>query len=86
MTIYCEGVAPGMTISLAFGRSADDYKQAFCHCDWTECRVARMLWAQYDDVGSMRLMKKCGRFWNRGKPTENRPQVVRRVADRPSSL
>lgn len=42
--IYCDGVAPGNTIRLAFGRNARDYKLAFCRDDWRECPVARMLW------------------------------------------
>ena len=42
-TIYCEGVAPGTTIMLAFGRDAKDYKRVFCRQDWHQCKVAKML-------------------------------------------
>ena len=42
-SIYCEGIAPGMTLALAFGKDAADYKFAFCRGSWEECRVASML-------------------------------------------
>ena len=44
MMIYCDGVAPGATIRLAFGNDAKDYKAAFCRENWRECPVAKMLW------------------------------------------
>lgn len=43
-TIYCDGIAQGSTIRLAFGADARDYKAAHCRKDWMECPVARMLW------------------------------------------
>lgn len=56
MTVLCEGVAPGMTIQLAFGKSAAAYKEAFCRHDWTQCRIARMIWAEHDDIADLRVM------------------------------
>lgn len=46
-TIYCEGIEPGVTIALAFGKDAKDYKQVFCRCDWEQCKVAKMLKEQH---------------------------------------
>lgn len=42
--ILCDGIAPNVTIRLAFGESARDYKKAFCRSGWSECPVAKMLW------------------------------------------
>lgn len=44
MTILCDGVEKDMTIQLAFGKKAKDYKTCFCRKDWKLCKIAKMLW------------------------------------------
>lgn len=46
--IFCDGVEPGMTIRLAFGKEAADYKKCYCRKDWHLCKVAKMLWDSVD--------------------------------------
>lgn len=55
-TIYCEGVAPGVTTMLAFGRDAKDYKKSFCRSDWHQCKVAMML-SQEEDTSLQKIHK-----------------------------
>ncbi len=43
-TVFCDGVEPGTTICLAFGKEAADYKLAYCRKDWRLCKIAKILW------------------------------------------
>lgn len=43
-TVLCDGVEPDMTITLAFGKKAEDYRECYCQKDWELCKVAKMLW------------------------------------------
>lgn len=44
MTILCDGVEPGMTIALSYGKKTSDYREIYCRKDWKLCKVAKMLW------------------------------------------
>ena len=54
--IYCEGPTADATLSLTFKRGVTRHKEDRCRCEWTKCPVARMLWAQHDDIGEIRSM------------------------------
>ena len=55
--IHCEGISPDASMTLQWEKPADQYRQRFCYGDWTCCKVARMLWAKYDDPDNLRYMK-----------------------------
>ncbi len=69
--IHCEGPEMDWTLIQEFddAGTAKEYKRCYCHADWPQCRIARMLWAQYEDVGSLRLMRKASPFLVRGERT-----------------
>ena len=54
--IYCEGPTDNATITLTFKSGVNRHKANRCRYEWTKCPIARMIWAQYDDVGEMRNM------------------------------
>ena len=49
--VTCEGVSPD-NIILLFGRNVETY----CQSDWRKCQIARMNWARYDDLSSLKNM------------------------------
>ena len=51
--IYCEGIADGTSIHLAFGSSAEKkaYSAKHCNCDYSLCLVYRMNDSKYDECG-----------------------------------
>ena len=59
--IFCEGIADSMAMIQVYSteEKAKLYIKRYCHCDWTKCRYARMLWAKYDNPDHIRMMK-CG--------------------------
>ena len=67
--IHCEGLDKDATMIQEFNEAsrASGYKQRYCHAEWTRCRIARMLWKQYDDIGNLRLMGKVSPFLVRGE-------------------
>lgn len=56
--IFCEGIAPDITLRLSFGRKAAEYRDTFCCGEWKECLIAKALWQKYGDVSEMRVFSK----------------------------
>ena len=46
--IFCEGIAPDVSLRLAFGNGAKAYREACCCKDWRSCIVAQMLERKYE--------------------------------------
>ena len=67
--IHCEGVGEGwsMTMISESKSVAHEYKKRYCHGDWTQCKIARGLWAKYDDIGDLRMMCRAKPFQVRGE-------------------
>ena len=57
--IYCEGLTKDWGLVLENGsvQEAKQYKRDRCYCHWIQCPIAKMLWAQYDDIRYLRDMK-----------------------------
>ena len=72
--IHCEGFAPGWSITIESEREAKLYKEDYCRDKWTLCPIARMLWAQYDDLANLAYMKSetANKSGLRGLPVRER--------------
>lgn len=48
--IYCEGVAEGNVIHLAFANPSDclSHKKEYCRCNHTQCSISKMLISKYN--------------------------------------
>jgi len=68
-TVWCEGPSDEWSLCQVF----EDHQQAelhienHCHGDWTQCRIARMLWAQHDSLENLRYMRRAAPYLVRGE-------------------
>ena len=52
-SIYCRDAMSDSALSVFFESKSEVYAKHYCCSNWTDCTIARMLWAKYDDVANM---------------------------------
>ena len=67
--IWCEGPSDEWTLcqEIKDRLQADLYIENYCHGDWAQCQIARMLWSRHDSTGNLRYMRRAKPYRVRGE-------------------